>query len=133
VLAEIPIDIGFALVILYLTGNTLNLMSAIGLIVTTGIIINDSILKLDMINELRKEGVELMEAIHIAGHKRLRAIVMTSLTTILAIVPILFAFDLGSELQKPLAIGMISTMIIGTAVSLFLVPLVYWGIYRARK
>ena len=133
VLAEIPIDIGFALVILYFTGNTLNLMSAIGLIVTTGIIINDSILKLDMINELRKAGVELMEAIHIAGHKRLRAIVMTSLTTILAMVPILFAFDLGSELQKPLAIGMISTMIIGTAVSLFLVPLVYWGIYRKKE
>ena len=133
VLAEIPIDIGFALVILYFTGNTLNLMSAIGLIVTTGIIINDSILKLDMINELRKDGVELMEAIHIAGHKRLRAIVMTSLTTILAMVPILFAFDLGSELQKPLAIGMISTMIIGTAVSLFLVPLVYWGIYRKKE
>ena len=86
-----------------------------------------------MINELRKEGVELMEAIHIAGHKRLRAIVMTSLTTIFAMVPILFAFDLGSELQKPLAIGMISTMIIGTAVSLFLVPLVYWGIYRKKE
>ena len=108
-------------------------MSAIGLIVTTGIIINDSILKLDMINELRKQGVELMEAIHIAGHKRLRAIVMTSLTTIFAMVPILFSFDLGSELQKPLAIGMISTMIIGTAVSLFLVPLVYWGIYRGKS
>ncbi len=86
-----------------------------------------------MINELRKDGVELMEAIHIAGAKRLRAIVMTSLTTIFAMVPILFAFDLCSELQKPLAIGMISTMIIGTAVSLFLVPLVYWGIYRTRK
>lgn len=130
VLAEIPIDIGFALVILYLTGNTLNLMSAIGLIVTTGIIINDSILKLDMMNELRKEGVELMEAIHIAGAKRLRAIVMTSLTTIFAMVPILFSFDLGSELQKPLAIAMISTMIVGVAVSLFMVPLVYWGIYK---
>ena len=47
-------------------------------------------------------------------------------------VPILFSFDLGSELQKPLAIGMISTMIIGTAVSLFLVPLVYWGIYKEK-
>jgi multidrug efflux pump subunit AcrB len=132
VLAEIPIDIGFALVILLITGNSLNLMSAIGLIVTTGIIINDSILKLDMINELRKEGVELMEAIHTAGHKRLRAIVMTSLTTIFAMVPLLFSFDLGSELQKPLAIGMISTMVIGTSVSLFLVPLVYWGIYKEK-
>lgn len=132
VLIEIPIDFAFALVVLWLTGNTLNLMSAIGLIVTSGIIINDSILKLDMINELRKVGVPLKEAIHTAGVKRLRSIIMTSLTTIIAIVPILFSFDMGSELQKPLAIGMIATMTIGTMVSLFIVPLVYWGIYRNK-
>lgn len=129
VLAEIPVDIGFALVLLWLTGNTLNLMSAIGLIVTSGIIINDSILKLDMMNELRKQGVPLMEAIHTAGMKRLRAIIMTSLTTIFAMVPLLFSFDLGSELQKPLAIAMIGTMVVGMLVSLFVVPLVYWAIY----
>ena len=130
VLAEIPIDIGFALVLLWLTGHTLNLMSAIGLIVTSGIIINDSILKLDMINELRKQGMPLMEAIHTAGVKRLRAIIMTSLTTIFAMVPLLFSFDLGSELQKPLALAMIGTMIIGVLVSLFIIPLIYWVIYR---
>lgn len=130
VLAEIPIDIGFALVLLWLTGHTLNLMSAIGLIVTSGIIINDSILKLDMINELRKQGMPLMEAIHTAGVKRLRAIIMTSLTTIFAMVPLLFSFDLGSELQKPLALAMIGTMTIGVLVSLFIIPLVYWVIYR---
>lgn len=130
VLAEIPIDIGFALALLWLTGHTLNLMSAIGLIVTSGIIINDSILKLDMINELRKQGIPLMEAIHTAGVKRLRAIIMTSLTTIFAMVPLLFSFDLGSELQKPLALAMIGTMIIGVLVSLFIIPLVYWAIYR---
>src|SRR5690606_17806803 len=67
VLLEIPIDIAFALVVLWATGHTLNLMSAIGLIVSSGIIINDSILKLDMINELRKKGIPLMEAIHTAG------------------------------------------------------------------
>lgn len=130
VLAEIPIDIGFALALLWLTGHTLNLMSAIGLIVTSGIIINDSILKLDMINELRKQGMPLMEAIHTAGVKRLRAIIMTSLTTIFAMVPLLFSFDLGSELQKPLALAMIGTMIIGVLVSLFIIPLIYWVIYR---
>ena len=133
VLVEIPINIAFALVLLWATGHTLNLMSAIGLIVSSGIIINDSILKLDMINELRKQGVPLMEAIHTAGVKRLRAIIMTSLTTILAMVPLLFSFDLGSELQKPLAIGMIGTMVVGMLVSLFVVPVVYWAIYRKRK
>ncbi len=132
VLIEIPIDFAFALVVLWATGHTLNLMSAIGMIVSSGVIINDSILKLDMINEMRKQGVPLLEAIHSAGVKRLRAIIMTSLTTIFAMVPLLFSFDFGSELQKPLAIGMISTMIVGTLVSLYIVPLVYWAIYRNK-
>ena len=82
VLLEIPIDVAFALLLLWICGHTLNLMSAIGLIVTCGIIINDSILKLDAINELRKEGMPLLEAIHEAGRRRLRPIIMTSLTTI---------------------------------------------------
>ena len=130
VLLEIPVDVAFALVLLWVCGHTLNLMSAIGLIVTCGIIINDSILKLDAINELRKAGWPLLEAIHEAGRRRLRPIIMTSLTTIFAMVPLLFSYDMGSELQKPLSIGMIGAMVIGTAVSLFVVPLVYWYIYR---
>ncbi|MBR4845730.1 MAG: efflux RND transporter permease subunit [Bacteroidaceae bacterium] len=130
VLAEIPIDLGFALVVMEICGVSLNLMSAIGIVVSCGIIINDSILKLDMINVLRKEGVPLMEAIHTAGTRRLRSIIMTSLTTILAMIPLLFTHDLGSELQTPLAIAMIATMSVGTLVSLFVIPLVYWGIYR---
>lgn len=130
VLLEIPIDVAASLLVLWICGHTMNLMSAIGIVVTCGIIINDSILKLDAINELRKEGVPLMEAIHEAGRRRLRPIIMTSLTTIFGMVPLLFSFDMGSELQKPLSIAMISAMIIGTAVSLFIIPLVYWFIYR---
>lgn len=132
VLVEIPIDVAFALILLWICGHTLNLMSAIGLIVTCGIVINDSILKLDAINELRKTGMPLMEAIHEGGRRRLRPIIMTSLTTIFAMVPLLFSFDLGSELQKPLSIAMIGTMSIGTAVSLFIIPLFYWFIYRKK-
>jgi len=130
VLLEIPIDVAFALILLCICGHTLNLMSAIGLIVTCGIIINDSILKLDAINELRKTGTPLLEAIHEAGRRRLRPIIMTSLTTIFAMVPLLFSFDMGSELQKPLSIAMIGTMLIGTLVSLFIIPLIYWFIYK---
>lgn len=133
VLTEIPIDVAFALLVLWLCGYTLNLMSAIGIIVTCGIIINDSILKLDTINKLRASGVALEEAIHEAGRRRLRAIVMTSLTTILAMVPLLFSFDMGSELQKPLSVAMIGAMVIGTLVSLFIVPLFYWFIYRSKR
>ena len=133
VLVEIPIDIAFALVTLWIFGHTLNLMSAIGIIVTCGIVVNDSILKLDSINELRKAGTPLMEAIHTAGTRRLRPIIMTSLTTIMAMVPLLFASDMGSELQKPLAIAMIGSMLLGTLVSLFIIPLIYWYIYRKNE
>ena len=130
VLLEIPIDTAFALITLWALGHTLNLMSAIGIIVTCGIVVNDSILKLDAINELRKTGVPLVEAIHTAGRRRLRAIIMTSLTTIFAMVPLLFTSDMGSEMQKPLSIAMIGSMLVGTLVSLFVIPLIYWFIYR---
>ena len=130
VLIEIPIDIAFALLLLWITGHSLNLMSAIGIVVTCGIIINDSILKIDAINEFRKAGMPLLEAIHEAGKRRLRPIIMTSLTTVFGMVPLLFSFDMGSALQKPLAIAMIGAMVVGTLVSLFIIPLIYWYIYR---
>lgn len=130
VLLEIPVDTAFALLTLMIFGQSLNLMSAIGIIVTCGIVVNDSILKLDSINELRNTGMPLMEAIHTAGSRRLRAIIMTSLTTIFAMLPVLFTSDMGSELQRPLAIAMIGSMIVGTLVSVFVIPLFYWLIYR---
>lgn len=132
VLLEIPFDAAFALLALWLAGDSLNVMSAIGIIVTSGIVVNDSILKLDATNELRKSGMPLFEAIHTAGNRRLRAIVMTSLTTIVAMVPVLFSSDIGSQLQRPLAIAMISSMIVGTLVSIFIIPLIYWFIYRSK-
>jgi multidrug efflux pump subunit AcrB len=130
VLVEIPIDVTFALLALWVSGHTLNLMSAIGIVVTCGIVVNDSILKLDSINSLRREGMPLLEAIHTAGVRRLRAIVMTTLTTVFAMLPVLFTFDMGSELQQPLAVAMISSMLVGTLVSVFFIPLVYSLIYQ---
>jgi multidrug efflux pump subunit AcrB len=120
----------FALLALWVSGHTLNLMSAIGIVVTCGIVVNDSILKLDSINSLRREGMPLLEAIHTAGVRRLRAIVMTTLTTVFAMLPVLFTFDMGSELQQPLAVAMISSMLVGTLVSVFFIPLVYSLIYQ---
>ena len=133
VLAEIPMDIAFGLVLLWATGHTMNLMSAIGIIVSCGIVVNDSILKLDSINELRKEGMPLLDAIHTAGHRRLRAIIMTTLTTVFAMVPLLFTSDLGSEMQRPLSVAMIGTMTVGLVISLFVIPLIYWFIYREHE
>ncbi|MDR2139623.1 MAG: efflux RND transporter permease subunit [Tannerella sp.] len=133
VLLEIPVDTAAALCVLWLCGHSLNLMSAIGIVVTCGIIINDSILKIDAINELRREGIPLMEAIHEAGRRRLRPIIMTSLTTVFAMVPLLFSSDMGSELQKPLSVAMIAAMTVGTPVSLFIIPPVYWLMYRKKE
>lgn len=133
VLLEIPIDIAAALGLLLLMGHSLNLMSAIGIIVTCGIIINDSILKVDIMNQLRKSGMPLMEAIHEAGRRRLNAILMTSLTSIVCMAPLVFSTDMGSELEKPLAIATIGGMLIGTPISIFIVPLAYWWIYRKQE
>ena len=133
VLLEIPIDITAALGLLYVLGHSLNLMSAIGIVVSAGIIINDSILKVDMMNQLRKSGLPVMEAIHESGRRRLKAILMTTFTSIICMSPLLFSFDIGSQLEKPLALGIIGGMVMGTPVSLFVVPLVYWFIYRKKE
>ncbi len=130
VLLEVPIDIGGALAVLWVFGGSVNLMSMIGIVVMSGIIINDSILKIDTINHLRKTGMPLMQAIETAGHRRIKSIVMTSLTTILALVPFLWGSDMGSELQRPLALTMIGGMTLGTIVSLYFVPLCYYYIYK---
>lgn len=133
ILLEVVIDVFFVVMVLWLLDETLNVMSMIGLVVMSGIIINDSILKVDTINRLRRGGMSLLRALMTAGHTRLKPIVMTSLTTILAIVPFLQRSDMGSALQYPLSLTLIVGMTIGTLVSLFFVPLFYYLIYNRRK
>ena len=133
VLLEVPMDIAGALGLLWLFGGTINLMAMIGIIVMSGIIINDSILKIDTINQLRRQGMGLMQAIETGGRRRLKPILMTSLTTILALLPFLFANDMGSELQKPLALTVIGGMTLGTMVSLYFIPLCYYYLNRNKE
>lgn len=132
-LLEVPIDIAGALFLLWIFGGTLNLMAMIGIVVMSGIIINDSILKIDTINHLRKEGMPLIEAIREGGHRRLKPIIMTSITTILALVPVLWSSTMGSELQRPLALTVIGGMTLGTIVSLYFIPLCYYFLYRKEQ
>jgi multidrug efflux pump subunit AcrB len=131
VLLEVPLAMSGALLLMMLFGATLNVMSMIGLVVMAGIIINDSILKIDTINRLRAGGMPLMEALHTAGHYRLKPILMTSITTIFALLPLLFISGLGGELQKPLALAVIGGLGLGTLVSLFFVPLTYYYLYSS--
>lgn len=130
ILLEMVVDVFFVLVGLWILGESLNLMSMTGLIVMSGIIINDSILKIDTINHSPhlKSGTRrgLIRAIMEAGQRRLRPIVMTSLTTILALLPFLSHGSMGAAIQYPLSLTLIIGMTIGTAVSLFFIPMLYY-------
>ncbi|HEX2933894.1 MAG TPA: efflux RND transporter permease subunit [Bacteroidales bacterium] len=133
VLLEIPADISGALFLLWAFGYSLNIMSGIGIIIMCGVIINDSILKVDTINQLRRQGMELIPAIKHGGVMRLGSIVMTALITIFAVLPFFFGNDMGSELQKPLSLALIGGMVFGTLVSLYFIPVAYWAIYRKER
>lgn len=126
VLLEVPIDLFGVFLFLKLFGAGINIMSAIGIIVMAGIIINDSILKIDTMNKILDSGKSLLYSIFEGGRRRLKPILMTSLTTILAMAPFLFQKGMGAELQKPLALAIIGGMMIGTLVSLFFIPLMYY-------
>lgn len=132
ILSEIVIDVFFSLVLLWVCGVTINLMSMIGLVVICGIVINDSILKIDTVNRLRKQGFGLDHAILEAGKRRLKAIIMTSLTTILTVCPFLVRGNMGADLQYPMSLVIIAGMVVGTFVSLFFVPMLYYSIYRGK-
>jgi multidrug efflux pump subunit AcrB len=132
VLLEIPIDIAGALLLVKLWGGTINIMTMIGLIVMSGVIINDSILKVDTINNLRAEGLGLKEAIYTGGSRRLKPIIMVAMASLISTAPILFSQGIGSELQRPMALALIGGMSLGTVVSLFFIPLAYWYIYRRK-
>lgn len=133
IMSELIIDIFAVLATLWVFGESVNLMSMIGLVVMCGIVINDSILKVDTINRLREKGCGLKRAIMEAGSRRLKAILMTSLTTILAIAPFLVRGDMGSDLQYPMSLTLIAGMIAGTFVSVFFVPIAYYVIYRKEQ
>lgn len=136
ILLEMVVDVFFVLVGLWLLGESLNLMSMTGLVVMSGIIINDSILKIDTINHSPhlKSGTRrgLIRAIMESGRRRLRPIVMTSLTTILALLPFLSHGSMGAAIQYPLSLTLIIGMTIGTAISLFFIPMLYYLIERLK-
>ncbi|WP_339866180.1 efflux RND transporter permease subunit [uncultured Algoriphagus sp.] len=135
VVFTLPLGIGGAFLVLWIFGASLNVMSAIGLVVMLGIMVNDAILKIDTINRLRTTYVEsddisaaqaLEMALHKAGQIRLKPILMTSITTILALIPIVFSSGLGADLQRPLVFAVIGGLTIGTLTALYFVPLAYW-------
>lgn len=130
ILSEIAVDVFIVLLTLKLLGMSIDIMSMTGVIVMAGIVINDSILKIDTINRHRREGLPLMEAIEKAGSERLMPIIMTSLTTIFSLLPFMSRGSIGADMQFPLSLAILIGMIVGTLVSIFFVPIVYYTIYR---
>ena len=125
VLIAVPVGILGAFSSLWLFGQSINLMAVIGIVVMIGIDVNDSILKVDMMNRAYQKYNNLKIAIHEGSKRRIKPILMTSLTTIFAMLPILLSEGLGAELQIPLAISLIGGLTLGTLSSLYIVPLFY--------
>ena len=125
VMVSVPLAAVGVLVMLFLTGTTLNLQSYIGCIMLGGIVVNNAILLVDQASRLREGGMSIRDAMAEAGRRRLRPILMTTLTTILALLPLAFAIGEGADAQAPLARAVVGGLAGATLITLVLIPAVY--------
>lgn len=107
-------------------GQTLNMMAYIGIIMLGGIAVNNAIILIDRINQLREAGMNKKEAIVLAGSQRIRPILMTSLTTILALLPLTIGLGDSASLRAPMALAVIGGLVSSTLLTLVVIPCVYW-------
>ncbi len=128
--AVLPVGVMGALVTLFLAGHSINIISLIGLIALLGISVNDAIVKVATIRRLRSEGLDGRTAILEASRLRFRPILMTTLTTVLAMIPMAIGIGTGEQIQRPLAITIIGGLTIATTLTLFLTPTVYEILHR---
>ena len=125
ILFTIPLALVGAVLALFVTGTTVNIVAFIGVIMLAGIVVNNAIVLVDLINQLRAQGKERLEAIMEAGSARLRPILMTSLTTTLGLLPMAMGFGEGSEVRTPMAITVIGGLTVSTFLTLVVIPVVY--------
>jgi len=133
ILAAVPLSLVGALLCLLLTGNGLNTLSLIGMVILVGIVVNDSIVKVDFIVRSRQEGTDLREAIREAGRVRLRPIVMTTVTTVLGLTPMALGLGRGADLRAPLAVAVIGGLLFGTVLTLIVVPVIHSLVEGGRQ
>lgn len=125
ILTTIPFAIVGSVLIFFLLGKTLNIMALIGVIMLVGIAVNNAILLVDRILQIQKDGLSRREAIVQAGQQRIRPILMTKLTTILAMLPLTFGFGESTALRAPMALAVIGGLITSTIMSLVVIPCVF--------
>ncbi len=133
ILFTIPLALTGGFLALFITNNEISIISMIGFIMLVGIIVNNGIVMVEYINQLRKEGMEKREAIVTAGKTRLRPILMTAMTTILAMSTTAFGNDMGSDMSRPMAVVTIGGMIYGTLMTLVVVPCIYDLFYSNKS
>ena len=131
VLGPVTLPVGLALALigavwaLWLTGTTVNVVAYIGLIMLAGIVVNQSIVLIDAVNQLRAAGMSKFEAIVEGGKLRLRPILITKLTTILGLLPMALGIGEGAEVRAPMAITVIGGVLLTTFLTLLVIPVVY--------
>jgi multidrug efflux pump subunit AcrB len=133
ILLAIPSGITGVILFLLLTGTTLNVMSLMGVLMMTGIVVSNSILIVDVTRKYREAGMPIREAVALACRVRLRPILMTSLATLLGLVPMALALEAGSEQYAPLARSIIGGLLVSVVLTVFIVPAAYLLIHRREE
>ncbi len=133
ILLAVPTGLTGVLVILFATGTTLNVMSLMGVVMMVGIVVSNSILIVEFTNRLREGGRPLREAVTIACRVRLRPVLMTSLATLIGLLPMAAKLGTGSEAYAPLARAIIGGLAVSVVLTVFIVPAAYYMIYRGKE
>ena len=129
----VPPGIVGVLLTLWLTGTTLNVMSLMGVVMLVGIAVSNSILIVEFTRHLRDDGMRVREAVALACRVRLRPVLMTSLATIIGLMPMALKLGEGSESYAPLARAIIGGLSVSVALTVFLVPAMYLLIYEGQE
>jgi HAE1 family hydrophobic/amphiphilic exporter-1 len=133
VMLTVPMAGAGGILFLWLTGQSLNAVSLIGIIVMIGMADNEAVVKLDAIQRFREQGHSIEESVVLGGHQRLRAIAMTSITTITGVLPLVFGWGSGGQLYQPLAAGVIGGSVTALLVTFFLLPSAYAWVERRKE
>ena len=126
ILLTIPLAAVGSILTFFILGKSLNMMAYIGIIMLGGIAVSNAIILIDRINQLRESGLGKKESIILGGSQRIRPILMTSLTTIFALVPLTIGIGESASLRSPMALAVIGGMITSTILTLIVIPCVYW-------
>ena len=130
IMFSIPFALSGVIVALWLTGRSLDMIGALGLVLLVGIVVKNGIVLVDYINLMRERGHELNEAIQMSGRSRIRPVLMTAFTTILGMIPMAVSSGEGAEMWQPLGIVVIGGLTVSTFLTLYVVPVLYGVVSR---